>query len=755
WYDTDAQRARPIAELIAEFDSGARATPDGRPWTELNAVERREVVDGHRLAYRSSAPVNWCPGLGTVLANEEITPEGRSDIGNFPVFRRNLQQWMLRITAYADRLIDDLDRLDWPEPIKVMQRNWIGRSAGAYIDFPIDGIDERLRVFTTRPDTVFGATYMVLAPEHPLVDQLAPGHAEVAAYRRQIVAESDVQRQVESREKTGIFVGAYCINPATGERIPIYIADYVLMGYGTGAIMAVPGQDQRDWDFAVAFGLPIVRTVEPPAGFDGEAYVGEGPAINSGFLDGLGVDDAKAAIIQWLAANGYGEGTINFKLRDWLFSRQRYWGEPFPIVYDETGLPIALPEDQLPVVLPDVDDYSPQTFDPDDETSEPVPPLARADDWLNVTLDLGHGPKRYVREANVMPQWAGSCWYELRYLDPTNENAMVDPEVERYWMGPNEPGDVGGVDLYVGGVEHAVLHLLYARFWHKVLHDLGYVSSEEPFHRLFNQGYILADAFTDERGMYVPADEVRLIEGRFLWNGQAVNREHGKMGKSLKNSVTPDDLYEEYGADTMRLYEMSMGPLEQSRPWETRAVVGMYRFLQRLWRNLLDEQTGSPRVADTAADDATRRLLHRTIAAVRADMDALRCNTAIARLIELNNHLVGLDEVPREIAEPLVLMVAPLAPHIAEELWSRLGHDHTLTYVAFPEADPALLVEDTVEYPVQVNGKLRSHVVVPTGAPVGEVEAAALADAKIAALVGGATPKRVIVVPGRLVNVVL
>ena len=755
WYDTDAERARPIDDLIAEFDSGARATPDGRPWTELSAAARREVVDGYRLAYRSSAPVNWCPGLGTVLANEEITPEGRSDIGNFPVFRRNLQQWMLRITAYADRLIDDLDRLEWPEPIKVMQRNWIGRSAGAYIDFPIDGIDERLRVFTTRPDTVFGATYMVLAPEHPLVDQLAPGNADVAAYRRQILAESDVQRQVESREKTGVFIGAYCINPATGERIPIYIADYVLMGYGTGAIMAVPGQDQRDWDFAVAFGLPIVRTVEPAAGFDGEAYVGEGPAINSGFLDGLGVDDAKAAIIQWLADNGYGEGTINFKLRDWLFSRQRYWGEPFPIVYDETGLPVALPEHRLPVVLPDVDDYSPQTFDPDDETSEPVPPLARADDWLNVTLDLGHGPKRYVREANVMPQWAGSCWYELRYLDPANENAMVDPEVERYWMGPNEPGDVGGVDLYVGGVEHAVLHLLYARFWHKVLHDLGHVSSEEPFHRLFNQGYILADAFTDERGMYVPADEVRLIEGRFLWNDQLVNREHGKMGKSLKNSVTPDDLYEEYGADTMRLYEMSMGPLEQSRPWETRAVVGMYRFLQRLWRNLLDEQTGNPRVADTRPDDATRRLLHRTIAAVRADMDALRFNTAIARLIELNNHLVGLDEVPREVAEPLVLMVAPLAPHIAEELWSRLGHDRTVTYVAFPEADPALLVDDTVEYPVQVNGKVRSHVVVPAEASPGEVETVALADAKIAALVGGATPKRVIVVPGRLVNVVL
>ncbi len=756
WYDTGANRARPIADLVADFESGRRPTPHGRPWAELSAVGRRQVVDAHRLAYRSSAPVNWCPGLGTVLANEEITPDGRSDIGNFPVFRRNLNQWMLRITAYADRLIDDLDRLDWPEPIKVMQRNWIGRSEGAYIDFPIDGRHDRLHVFTTRPDTVFGATYMVLAPEHPLVDELAPGDADVAAYRRQIVAESDVERQIESREKTGVFIGAYSINPVTGERIPIYIADYVLMGYGTGAIMAVPGQDQRDWDFAVAFGLPIVRTVQPPDGFEGEAYTGEGPAINSGFLDGLGVDDAKGAIIAWLTENGYGEGTVNYKLRDWLFSRQRYWGEPFPIVYDESGLPVALPDDQLPVVLPDVDDYSPQTFDPDDETSEPVPPLARAEHWLNVTLDLGDGPTRYVREANTMPQWAGSCWYELRYLDPTNENELVDPEVERYWMGPKEPGDVGGVDLYVGGVEHAVLHLLYARFWHKVLFDLGWVSSEEPFHRLFNQGYILADAFTDERGMYVPADEVRQVDGHFEWNGRPVTREHGKMGKSLKNSVTPDLLYEEYGADTMRLYEMSMGPLEQSRPWETRAVVGMYRFLQRLWRNLLDEHTGSSRVLESRADDATRRLLHRTIAAVRADMDSLRFNTAIARLIELNNHLVGLREgVPREVAEPLVLMVAPLAPHIAEELWSRLGHDRTLAYEAFPEADPALLVDDTVEYPVQVNGKVRSRIVVPAGAPPAEVEAAALADAKVAAAVGGAAPKRVIVVPGRLVNVVV
>ena len=540
----------------------------------------------------------------------------------------------------------------------------------------------------------------------------------------------------------------------TGQPIPIFIADYVLMGYGTGAIMAVPGQDQRDWDFAVAYGLPIVRTVQPTEGFDGEAFTGDGPAVNSGFLDGLGVIDAKRAIIEWLAANGYGEGTVTYKLRDWLFSRQRYWGEPFPIVYDETGLPIALPDSELPVELPEVDDYSPRTYEPDDETSVPVPPLARADEWLSVELDLGDGPRRYVREANVMPQWAGSCWYELRYLDPTNENRFVDPAVERYWMGPSGAGDVGGVDLYVGGVEHAVLHLLYARFWHKVLYDLGWVSSEEPFHRLFNQGYIQAYAYTDRRGMYVPAEEVREDGGAWSWNGEPVAREFGKMGKSLKNSVTPDDLYDAYGADTMRLYEMSMGPLEQSRPWETRAVVGMFRFLQRVWRNLVDEETGEIRVVDAPADDETRRLLHRTIAAVGADMNGLRFNTAIARLIELNNHLVG-REVPREVAEPLVLMLAPLTPHVAEELWTLLGHDRSLAYEAFPEPDPALLVEATQEYPVQVNGKVRAHVTVATGADGATVEAAALADPKVVAAIGERTPKRVVVVPGRLVNIVL
>jgi leucyl-tRNA synthetase len=772
WYDNDADRARPVAELAAEFESGQRPVPDGRAWVELGALERRRLIDDHRLTYIADAPVNWCPGLGTVLANEEVTADGRSAVGNFPVFKRNLRQWMMRITAYADRLVDDLDRLEWPDSIKVMQRNWIGRSEGAWIDFPLVERPEVIRVFTTRPDTIFGATFMVMAPEHPLVDVITPtswpsadlppswtGGAQtptdaVSAYRRRVGATSDIERQVESREKTGVFTGAYCTNPANGARIPVFLADYVLMGYGSGAIMAVPGQDQRDWDFTKVFELPVVRTVQPTPDFDGEAYLGDGLAINSGFLDGLGVEDAEQAIIAWLEKHDAGEGTVTYKLRDWLFSRQRYWGEPFPIVYDETGLPIALPESELPVVLPDVDDYSPRSFGADDETSEPVPPLARAEHWLNVELDLGDGPKRYLRETNVMPQWAGSCWYELRYLDPTNEDEFCDPAVERYWMGPSGPGDVGGVDLYVGGVEHAVLHLLYARFWHKVLYDLGWVSSEEPYRRLFNQGYIQAPAFTDVRGMYVPAEEVVERDGLHRWNGEVVTREFGKMGKSLKNSVSPDELYDSYGADTMRLYEMSMGPLEQSRPWETRAVVGMYRFLQRLWRNLIDEETGSVRITEDRRDDEITRALHRTIAAVRSDMDGLRFNTAIARLIELNNALVGVP-VRREVAEPLVLMLAPLAPHVAEELWLRLGHDHSLAYEPFPQADPSYLVDATIEYPVQVNGKVRGRVVVAAESEPSAVKAAALADPKVAAALDGQVPKRVIVVPGRMVNVVI
>ncbi|MEV7326944.1 leucine--tRNA ligase [Micromonospora sp. NPDC093244] len=774
WYDSDARRARPIAELIAEFEGGNRSTPDGRSWAELSVAERRQVVDDHRLAYVSHAPVNWCPGLGTVLANEEVTADGRSERGNFPVFKRNLKQWMMRITAYGDRLLDDLDSLDWPEPIKHMQRNWIGRSTGAHIDFPT--AQEPVRVFTTRPDTIFGATYMVLAPEHELVDALVPaawpqgtrdawtgGHASprgaVEAYRKAAAAKTDVERQSDTKEKTGVFIGAYATNPVTGGQVPIFIADYVLAGYGTGAIMAVPAQDERDWAFAEVFELPIVRTVQPAEGFDGKAYTGDGPAINSAApergldLNGLGVADAKAAIIAWLEANGHGAGAVTYRLRDWLFSRQRYWGEPFPIVYDETGAAIALPEEMLPVELPEVDDFSPKTFDPDDAGSNPETPLSRRRDWVEVELDLGDGPKRYTRETNVMPQWAGSCWYELRYLDPTNSSRFVDEENERYWMGPRGEGDCGGTDLYVGGAEHAVLHLLYARFWHKVLYDLGHVSSFEPFRKLFNQGMIQAYAYTDSRGSYVQAEEVVERDGAYYLGDLVVNREYGKMGKSLKNVVTPDDMCAAYGADTFRVYEMSMGPLEVSRPWETRAVVGSYRFLQRVWRAVVDEQTGALRVTDDPADEATRRLLHKVIDGVRVDMDAIRFNTAIAKLIQLTNGLTGLSATPREVAEPLVLMVAPFAPHIAEELWRRMGHDTSLTYADFPTADPALLVADTVTYPVQVNGKVRGRVEVPADAPEETVRAAAL-DA-VAATMAGKEPRKVIVVPGRLVSVVV
>ncbi|MEO3769352.1 leucine--tRNA ligase [Micromonospora sp. B9E7] len=774
WYDRDAGRARPIAELIAEFEGGNRPTPDGRAWAELSVAERRQVVDDHRLAYVSEAPVNWCPGLGTVLANEEVTADGRSDRGNFPVFKRNLKQWKMRITAYGDRLLDDLDTLDWPEPIKLMQRNWIGRSTGAHIDFPT--AVRPVRVFTTRPDTVFGATYMVLAPEHELVDALVPaawpdgtrdawtgGHASprvaVEAYRKTAAAKTDVERQADSKEKTGVFIGAYATNPVTGGQIPIFVADYVLAGYGTGAIMAVPAQDERDWAFAEVFELPIVRTVQPAEGFDGKAYTGDGPAINSAApergldLNGLGVADAKAAIIAWLEANGHGTGAVTYRLRDWLFSRQRYWGEPFPIVYDETGAAIALPEEMLPVELPEVDDFSPKTFAADDANSNPETPLSRRRDWVEVELDLGDGPKRYTRETNVMPQWAGSCWYEMRYLDPTNSDRFVDAENERYWMGPRGDGDCGGTDLYVGGAEHAVLHLLYARFWHKVLFDLGHVSSFEPFRKLFNQGMIQAYAYTDSRGSYVQAEDVVERDGAFYLEDLVVNREYGKMGKSLKNVVTPDDMCAAYGADTFRVYEMSMGPLEVSRPWETRAVVGSYRFLQRVWRAVVDEQTGELRITEDPADEATRRLLHTVIDGVRGDMDGIRFNTAIAKLIQLTNGLTGLSATPREVAEPLVLMVAPFAPHLAEELWRRLGHDTSLTYVDFPTADPALLVADTVTYPVQVNGKVRGRIEVPADAAEETVRAAAL-DA-VAATLAGKEPRKVIVVKGRMVSVVL
>ncbi|MBB4854000.1 leucyl-tRNA synthetase [Mycobacteroides chelonae] len=775
WYDDQAGRARPITELIAEFESGVRVPADGRVWAELGVGQRADLVDTYRLVYQSDSLVNWCPGLGTVLANEEVTADGRSERGNFPVFRKRLRQWMMRITAYADRLIDDLDVLDWPDKVKTIQRNWIGRSQGASVLFAAGAGD--VEVFTTRPDTLFGATYMVLAPEHSLVDALATDiwpqgtdprwtggqdspRAAVAQYRRSIAAKSDLERQ-ENKEKTGVFTGAYATNPVSGDPVPIFIADYVLSGYGTGAIMAVPGHDQRDWDFANALGLPV-REVISGGDVTEAAYTGDGALVNSDYLNGLDVDAAKVEVTRRLAQDGRGESRIEYKLRDWLFARQRYWGEPFPIVYDEDGRPHTLGEDLLPVELPEVEDYAPVSFDPDDASSEPSPPLLKATDWVNVELDLGDGLKHYTRDTNVMPQWAGSSWYELRYADPDNSEAFCDKENEAYWLGPRPsehgPDDPGGVDLYVGGMEHAVLHLLYSRFWHKVLYDLGHVSSREPYRRLLNQGYIQAHAYTDTRGMYVPAAEVVEENGRFFYQGEEVKQEFGKIGKSLKNSISPDDICDNYGADTLRVYEMSMGPLELSRPWATKDVVGAHRFLQRVWRAVVDEETGKVRVTENElTSEDTQRALHKTIAGVSEDYAALRNNTAAAKLIEYTNHLTKEypQGAPRAAVEPLVLMVAPLAPHLAEELWSQLGRDESLAHGPFPEPDEHWLVDDTVEYPIQVNGKVRGRIIVPADAPKGDIEAAALAEEKVLEFLAGATPKKVIVVPGRMVNLVV
>ncbi|MDK4252067.1 leucine--tRNA ligase [Corynebacterium propinquum] len=780
WFDEQQQKARPIDELYPLLESGELATKDGREYASLSEEEKAQAVDEFRLVYLSDSTVNWCPGLGTVLANEEVTADGRSERGNFPVFRKNLKQWMMRITAYSDRLLDDLELLDWPEKVKSMQRNWIGRSRGAEVDFRCEGHD--ITVFTTRPDTLFGAEYVVLAPEHPLVDALLspvpydddvdarwtydhedPKEA-IEAYRSDIAAKSDLERQ-ENKEKTGVFLGTYAINPVNGKKLPVFTADYVLTGYGTGAIMAVPAHDERDYEYAQVFGLPITEVV---AGGDvsSAAHTGEGTYVNSANDDGLDLTgkskaEAIATTIDWLAARELGVEKIQYKLRDWLFARQRYWGEPFPIVYDEAGRPHAIPEDQLPVELPEVDDYQPVSFDPDDHNTEPQPPLAKAREWIEVDMDLGDGTKTYYRDANVMPQWAGSSWYQMRYIDPTNSDAFCDIDNERYWTGPRPevhgPNDPGGVDLYVGGVEHAVLHLLYARFWHKVLFDLGHVSSKEPYRRLYNQGYIQAYAYTDSRGIYVPAEEVEERDGEFFYHGDKVNREYGKMGKSLKNAVAPDDIAENFGADTLRVYEMSMGPLADSRPWATKDVVGAQRFLQRLWRLVVNENTGEVAVVDAELEKKDLQQLHRTIAGVRDDYENLRVNTVVAKLIEYVNYLTKnyLDGAPRAAVEPIAVMVAPVAPHIAEELWSRLGHEGTITFEPFPSFDEKYLVDDEIELPVQVNGKVKSRVLVAADISQDDAVAAALADEKVLAAIGEKSVVKQIVVPGRMINLVV
>ena len=799
WYDRERQRARPIHELIAEFEQGTRAVrlnPDAAEytgagdfpggtrvgeWKTLDADTRRMIIDSYRLAYAARQTVNWCPKLGTALANEEVI-DGRSERGGFPVYRKPMRQWMFRITAYADRLLNALADVTWPESTKTQQAEWIGRSEGAEIDFPIlergsvshalSG--EALRVFTTRPDTIFGATYMVVAPEHPLVDEAIDNptaESDVTPLREYVQRarnRTDVER-MEAREKTGVFTGRYVKNPATNEPIPVWTSDYVLMGYGTGAIMAVPAQDQRDWDFATEFGLPIVRTVQPSEGFEGEAFVGDGPAINSDFLNGLHVAEAKQRTIEWLEDKQIGMRRVNYRLRDWLFSRQRYWGEPFPIVWDQRGNHHVVSEEQLPVVLPEMADYAPV------ESDDPQPLLAKATDWLTTTageVGVSDLPAEtpVMRESNTMPGWAGSCWYYLRYCDPHNADRFVGEEAERYWMGGGQARRhegtearkeeaKGGVDLYIGGAEHAVLHLLYARFWHKVLFDLGHVSTDEPFGKLFHQGLILSHAYQRSDRSLVPMDEVDNAgsDDAPKWidraTGQEVAQIVAKMSKSLKNVVNPDDVIAEYGADTFRLYEMYLGPLEASKPWNTRDIIGLFRFLQRAWRLCIDETGGSVRTT-AEPEPSTEKLLHRTIFRVGRDIEKLSFNTAIAAMIEFVN---GASILTTDQADRFVRILSPFAPHMAEEVWHKLGRQESMGSVAiqrWPTYDQAMLVDSEIEIPVQVLGRVRSKITVPADAGEDVLREQALADPRIAELIAGKTVRKVIIVPGRLVNIV-
>ena len=823
WYDPEADAARPISELVDKLVTEQILVgmdgqlvpaglmdklPDllvGRPagparFHELTPEQQTRLVDEYRLAYMAEVPVNWCPALGTVLANEEVTNEGRSDRGDHPVYRRALSQWMLRITAYAERLLNDLDILDWPDSIKAMQRNWIGRSEGADLDFPLaeagedDWFAERgesgfpaveeddvIRVYTTRPDTLFGATYMVLAPEHPLVERITTDEQreEVQAYVRQAARKSELERTAETKDKTGVFTGAYAINPVNRERIPVWVADYVMMGYGTGAIMAVPAHDTRDLEFAEKFSLEVIQVVQPPDGIDWRGYVDDGVAVNSGPYDGMPTAKFKTEITKDLEADGLGRAAINYKLRDWLFSRQWYWGEPFPIVHCERCGTVGLPEDQLPLELPEMADFSPETYD--DPATPPRPPLGRLTDWVNTACPACGAPAH--RETNAMPQWAGSCWYYLRFCDPKNPNRLCDPAVERYWMGPDGTTAVsavgagqttggtpvvpstgetpvvprGGIDLYVGGAEHAVLHLLYARFWHKVLYDLGCVSTPEPFGKLFNQGMIRSFAYRDGRGMYVGYDEVDLSgdRPRHKTTGEELTESVEKMSKSLKNVVNPDEVVAQYGADTFRLYEMFMGPLEASKPWNTRDVPGAQRFLNRVWRMIVGDEDQRALLLEGPADEQVEKSLHKLIAKVGQDIEAMKFNTAVAAMMEFVNTVFKARRIAQNQAERFVLVLSPFAPHIAEELWRRLGHEESLAYEPWPTYDENMIAEDTVELAVQVNGKLRGRISVPADASQDDCVAAALAEPKVAAAVEGKSIVKQIVVPGRLVNLVV
>ncbi len=702
-------------------------------WTQWIFLKLHEMG----LAYLAEVPVNWCPAQGTVLANEEVQDGKYVETGD-PVERKMMRQWMLKITAYAQRLLDDLDGLDWPEGILEMQRNWIGRSEGAEVRFQIADGDDHFVVFTTRPDTLFGATYCVLAPEHPLVDSITTEDrkAAVDAYITAAKNRSDMDRQLAAeKEKTGEFTGAYAINPVNGEKIPIWVADYVLMTYGTGAIMAVPAHDERDHAFAKAFDLPIIEVIGSPEDHDVQeaAYTGDGPAVNSGDYNGMSVAAFKSAIIDWLEAEGHGTRKVNFKLRDWLFSRQRYWGEPFPIVHTADGGIHPVDPEALPITLPHVDAYKP--------TADGQPPLARADEWLNTT----HGGAPATRETNTMPQWAGSCWYYLRYMDPQNEEAAFDTDKERYW---------GPVDLYIGGVEHAVLHLLYARFWHKVLYDCGLVHTKEPFKKLFNQGMILAYSYRDAAGKYYHPTEVeqRGDDWFVIESGVQVKTQIEKMGKSKKNVEDPLDIADRYGADALRTYEMFMGPLEQVKPWQTSGCEGVARFLARVWRLLIDEHTGECRTSEVTEDKALKAL-HLAIKETTDGIEQLKFNTPVSRMMEFVNASSGTPPC-REDAISFIKILSPYAPHLAEELWHRLGCTEPLLTAQWPTFDPSVLIEDTIEMVVQVMGKVRGKVEVPADADKDAVFAAAKSVPNVARHLEGKTIRKEIYVPGRLVNFV-
>ncbi|MBL8808928.1 MAG: leucine--tRNA ligase [Planctomycetaceae bacterium] len=754
WYDADFEwtgpdgvkrkgKGRPISELPIPAEL---ASENGKPASE--AVRRYQ--DKHRLAYVSEAPVNWCPALGTVLANEEII-DGKSERGGHPVVRMPLKQWMLRITAYADRLANELESLTWSEAIKLMQRNWIGRSVGAEVDFRIESGERKaengaatsplsekpfprepaadtIRIYTTRPDTLFGVTYMVLAPEHPLVDRITTPEqrAAVNEYRTKASLKSDLDRTDLAKDKTGVFTGGYAINPVNGEKVPVWIADYVLISYGTGAIMAVPAHDERDYEFAKTFGIPIRQVVAPAPGsghvadIDNVAFVETGVAVNSGKYDGTATAEFKSQITKDLSEAGVGREAVNYRLRDWLFSRQRYWGEPFPIWHelDAEGNPTGLMRtdavESLPVLHPHMEDFKP--------TGTPEPMLAKAEPtWLYKTDTDG---VKLKRETNSMPQWAGSCWYYLRFCDNKNSNNFIDPAKEKYWL---------PVDLYIGGAEHAVLHLLYSRFWHKVLFDRGYVTTPEPFQKLVNQGMILGEP-----------DE----------NGKAE-----KMSKSRGNVINPDDIVRDYGADALRLYEMFMGPLEQVKPWQMSGVEGVYRFLGRVWRMVIDDRAEAVQLASNVTDaeptEEQLRVLHKTIKAVTDDIDRLAFNTAISRMMEFTNFMSNQEVRPKSVLSSFVQLLSPFAPHIAEELWAALGQTKTMAYEPWPQYDPAMLVEDTVEVPVQVNGKLRSKIVVPNGIDAAELQRLAETDESVRKHLEGKTVVKVIAVPGRLLNFVV